>query len=163
MEGFGQVVSDQAIVVGKKCAAVFWHLPARNIAGEAVHHRQVELRRQRQEEIGISVELTICSTDWSILPTKAMLASAMTSTPREKRPFGHVVLHDLDCVRVLDFNAGDFVEGNRVPEANQPDLVAGIVVEEDRLGRLSAAEQSRVGRELAEEVRFSGARAAPAQ
>jgi hypothetical protein len=32
------------------------------------------------------VELTTCSTDKSMLPTKLRLASAITSTPREKRP-----------------------------------------------------------------------------
>jgi hypothetical protein len=35
--------------------------------------------------------------------------------------------------------------------------LAGIVVEEDRLGRLSPAYQGRVGRELTEEVGFPGA------
>ena len=38
-----------------------------------------------------------------------------------------------------------------------PILLAGVVVEQDRLGRLAAADQRGVGRELAEEVGLAGA------
>ena len=70
---------------------------------------------------------------------------------------GHVVLHDLDGVGVLDLDPADLVEGDRVPEADQADLAAGVVVEQGRLGGLAAADQRGVGRELAEEVGLAGA------
>ena len=51
MKGFGQVVGDEPVVVRQIFTAVLRHLPARHIAGKAVHHRQVKLRRQRLEEV----------------------------------------------------------------------------------------------------------------
>src|SRR6185503_4190623 len=68
---------------------------------------------------------------------------------------GHVVLHDLDRILILDLDAGDFVESYRVPESDQADLASCIVVEQRCLGRLATAYQGGVRRELAEEVGLS--------
>ena len=43
VEGLGQIVGDEPETISQKCAAVLRHLPAREIAGEAVHDRQIEL------------------------------------------------------------------------------------------------------------------------
>ncbi len=43
VEGLSQVVGDEPVVLGQELAAVLGHLPARQVAGEAVHDRQVEL------------------------------------------------------------------------------------------------------------------------
>ena len=51
MKGLGQVVGDEAIMPRQILTAVLRHLPTRHIAGQAVHHSQVKLRRQRLEQI----------------------------------------------------------------------------------------------------------------
>jgi hypothetical protein len=45
VERLGQIVGDQPIATGQECVAILGHLPARKVAGEAVHHRQVKLWR----------------------------------------------------------------------------------------------------------------------
>ena len=50
----------------------------------------------------------------------------------------HVVLHDLDGVRVPYLEAAHFVEGDHVPVADEPDLSSGVVVEEVRRARFTA-------------------------
>ncbi len=151
VERLGQVVGDEAVVVGQEVAAVLGHLPAGQIAGKAVHDRQVEFLGSGMNR-SCSVELTSCSMEWSMLPTKAMLASAMTSTPREKRPLAmkSFMIWIVSGSRIL--MPGHLVEGDRVPEADQADAPPGVVVEERRLAGLPAAHQRGVGRELAEEV-----------
>jgi len=49
VESHGQVIGDQAEMVGEVGAAVLGHLPARQITGEAVHHRQIELCGQGRD------------------------------------------------------------------------------------------------------------------
>ena len=98
-----------------------------------------------------------------MLPTNARLASAMTSDAAREAAVGHEVLHDLDGVGIADLDPADLVERDRVPESDQADLVAGVVVEQRRLGRLPAADQRGVGRELAEEVGLARAARARAR
>jgi hypothetical protein len=57
-----------------------------------------------------------------------------------KTAVGHVILHDLDRVRVADLDSGDLVKRDGVPEADDPDAFAGVVVEQGGFGGLTAAE-----------------------
>ena len=65
-------------------------------------------------------------------------------TATGERTRGHVVLHDLDAILVLEGDARHFIEGHHVPQADQPDLTPGHVVEQVRHRRLSAGDQDAV-------------------
>jgi hypothetical protein len=155
VECLGQVVGDEAVAVGQELAAVLRHLPAGQVAGEAVHDRQVELGRQRLEQVVLGGVDHLLDRQIDVAD-EAMLASAMTSTPREKRPLAMKSF-------MIWMVSGSLIlippPRRRPPCPRSPPgrLAAGIVVEEGRLGRLAAADQGRVGRELAEEVGLAGA------
>ena len=70
---------------------------------------------------------------------------------------GHVVLHDLDRIRIGDFDAADFVKGHHIPVADEADLPACVVVKEVRRARFSAGEQHAVWRHLTECIGLTGA------
>lgn len=53
VEGFGQVIGDEAVIICQEIAAVLGHLPARQVAGKAIHNRQVKFFGQRDEQIVI--------------------------------------------------------------------------------------------------------------
>ncbi len=61
-----------------------------------------------------------------------------------ERPVGHVALHDLDAVRVLEIDAGYLVEGHHVPQPHQADLPAGHIVEEVGHRGLAAGDHDAV-------------------
>jgi hypothetical protein len=73
-------------------------------------------------------ELTSESIESSIFPTNAMLALAVTVGRTGEVPVGHVLLHDLERLFVSDDDAlADLVEGDHIPEADEPDLPPLIV------------------------------------
>ena len=98
VEGLGQVVGDEAVVVGQKFAAVLRHLPARQVAGKAIHDRQVELVGQRQEQIvlrGVD-ELFDGLVD---VADEGHAGVGDDFHAAREATVGHEVLHDLDGVR----------------------------------------------------------------
>ena len=151
VERLGQVVGDETVVAGQVLAAVLEHLPARQVAGEAVHDRQVELLRQGQEQVvlGRVDELLDGVID---VADEGQAGVGDHLDPAREAPVGHEVLHDLHGVGVFDVDPAHLVEGDGVPEADQADALAGVVIEEGGLRRLAAADQRGVGGELAEEV-----------
>ena len=51
-------------------------------------------------------------------------------TPPTERPTGHVVLHDLHAIVVLEVDASHLVKRHHVPQSHQPDLARAHVVEQ---------------------------------
>ena len=137
-------------------AAVLGDLPAGEVAVEAVHHRQVQRRRQGQEQVVLGGVHQLVDGFVDVAHEGHAGVGNHLHAPGEA-PVGHVVLHDLDGVLVADLDAGHLVEGHRVPEAHQSHLAAVVVVEERRLGGLAAAHQRGVGGEFAEEEGLPGA------
>ena len=80
---------------------------------------------------------------------------AVTATGERTR--GHVVLHDLDAILVLEGDARHFVEGHHVPEPDQTDLTPGHVVEQVRDRRLPAGDQDAVRADLLVDVALARA------
>ena len=64
----------------------------------------------------------------------------------------HVPLHDVDAVLLVEGNAGHLVEADHVVEADQTALTGGVIHEHPGDGRLAAADEVGVGRNLLEEV-----------
>ncbi len=156
VERLGQVVGDEPVAARQEFAAVLRHLPAREVAGEAVHDRQVELRRQRQEQVvfGRVDDLLDRLVD---VADEARLASAMTSTPREKRPLAMKSFMIWMVSGSLTLIPPTSSKATVSQKPTRPTLRARVVVEQRGLGRLAAADQRGVGRELAEEVGLAGA------
>ena len=65
---------------------------------------------------------------------------------------GHVALHDVHAVLLIEGDAGHFVEADDVVLANQSALAVGIVHEHFGHGRLAARNEVGVWRNLLEEV-----------
>ena len=84
-------------------------------------------------------------------------SARMFSLPRLNCAGGHVALHDVDAVLLIEGNAGDLVEADHVVLADQTALPAGVVHEHLRDRRLAAGDQVRVRRDLLEEVALAGA------
>ena len=72
-----------------------------------------------------------------------------------KRTRGHVVLHDLDAVILLERDAGNFVERDDIPVTNQTDRTAPHVVEQVGDRRLTAGDQNRARADLLIDVRLA--------
>ena len=51
-EGLGEVVGDEAVPRGQHVLRVLWDLPAREVELEPVEDREIELLRERLEEVG---------------------------------------------------------------------------------------------------------------
>ena len=151
MEGLGQVVGDEAVARGQEVATVLGHLPAGNIGGEAVHHRQVELGGQGLKQV-VLVGIDHLLHRHIDVADEAQAGIGDDLGPAGKAAIGHEVLHDLDGVRIFDLDPADLIEGDGVPKAHQADLAALVVVKERGLGGLAAGDQGGVGGEFAEEV-----------
>ena len=155
----GQVVHDQAVLVREELGPHLRDLPAGKVGVEAVEERRVDHHLgERGEEVagldqGVHRLVDVADEDH-----RGVGVDRVTATG--ERPGGHVVLHDLDAILVLERDPRHLVEGHHVPEAHQADGAAGHVVEQVRHGRLPARDQDAVGADLLVDValaRASGA------
>ena len=140
---FGEVVDDQAILVREELGPHLRDFPAGNVSVEAVEERGVDHRfGERGEEVACLDERIDGLVDVADEHHRGIGIDRVAATGERSR--GHIVLHDLDAVLVLEGDARDLVEGHHVPEADQADLAAGHVVEQVRDGGLSAGNQDAV-------------------
>lgn len=57
---------------------------------------------------------------------------------------GHIVLHDLNAVFILEVDTGDFIERHTVPHADETDRLCANVVEQVGNGCLTAGNKNTV-------------------
>ena len=157
MEAFRQEIADQSVVVREQIARDFRHIPAGQVAMDAIHECRVvsHLRRKRPEQVPnrllvlhIHIEVTY-QNDAAIGPNALLAAAEFAGL--------HVALHDVHAVLLVEGDAADLVEANHVVLADKPSLAVGIVHEHPRNRGLAARDQVRIGRNLLEQVAFAGA------
>ena len=105
---------------------------------EPVENREIELLRKGLEQVGRGV------------PDEGLHGLIQVSDVDERRvgmdlretsaepPVRHVVLHDLDGVRIRNLQPTHFVKCNHVPMTDKPNLPPCVVVEQVRGTGLSA-------------------------
>src|SRR5450631_3477263 len=69
----------------------------------------------------------------------------------------HVILHDVDGVRIFDPCPANFVECDHIPKPDQANLSPLIIVKERRRARLATTEQGHIRREFTEDIGLTGA------
>jgi hypothetical protein len=150
-------VADQAEVIGEDFRLELGHIPARQVAVDAIHERGVvaHLGRQRLKQVAdallmFDIHIEVADHDDGAVGADALLAA------RELAGL-HVALHDVHAILLIEGNAGHLIEAHHVVLANQAALAVGVVDEHARHRRLAAGNQVRIGRHLLEQVRLAGA------
>ena len=148
----GDVVDDETVAGGEHLAADGVHLPAGDVEVQPVEVGGVVIGLgQFVEEVGVFEHVGHVVRGVAHEHHRRFGPEGLDA-PGE-RLVRHVVLHDVDqrLVGALPL-AGELVEGNHIPVADQPDAAVGVVDEEFRDGDLSAGDQHAVGRELGVDV-----------
>ncbi|MNQ39953.1 hypothetical protein D3C85_535920 [compost metagenome] len=136
-EEFGQVIDDQAVLVGEVLGAHLRDFPARDIGMEAVEEGRVDhLFREGRQQVagfhqGLDALIDVADKHHGGRGFHLLTAAAEGAG-------GHVVLHDLHAVLVLEIDPGDLVEGDHIPQTDQADAPAAHVVEQVGHGGLPA-------------------------
>ena len=140
---FGQIVHDQAVLVREELGPHLRDFPAGNVGVEAVEEGRVDHRFwERGKQVARLDQRIDRLVDVADEDHRGIGVDGIPATG--ERPRGHVVLHDLDAILVLERNARHFVEGHHVPQADQADRAAGHVVEQVGDRRLPAGDQDAV-------------------
>ena len=133
------------------------HIPAGQVAVDAVHQGRVvsHFRRHRAEQMAdpllvLHVHLEVAHHDDAAVGPDALLAPAELAGL-------HVALHDVHAVLLVEGHAGDLVEAHHVVLADQSPLAIRHVHEHPGDGRLAAADQVGIRRNLLEQVALAGA------
>ncbi len=109
-------------MVGFNALVDLWHVPARQVAVDAVHQRRViaHLGRHGTEQVAdpllvLHIHVEVADHHDRPVGADALLAPA-------EFPGFHVPLHDVDAVLLVEGDAGHFVEADHVVLAYQPTL-----------------------------------------
>ena len=155
---FAEEVAHQPEAVGQVIGGVqLREVPARRVGVDAVVERRVvaHLPGQRAQEMAdplllLDVDLEVADHDDAALGADALLAAAELAG-------GHIALHDVDAVLLVERDAGDLVEADHVVLADQAALPVGHVHEHLGDGGLAARQQVRIRGELLVDVALAGA------
>ena len=152
----GEVVHDQAVLVREELGPHLRDFPAGDVGVEAVEEGRVDHRLgERGEQVARLHQRIHRLVDVADEDHRGVGVDRVTATGERAR--GHVVLHDLDAVLVLERDARHLVEGHHVPQADQPHRAAGHVVEQVRHRRLPARDQDAVRADLLVDVALARA------
>ena len=130
-------------------------VPARRIGMEPVMESGVvaHFLGQRAEQVAdalllLDVDVEVADHDDPALAADALLAAAEFAG-------GHVALHDVHAILLVEGDTGYFVEADHVVLADQTALAVGHVDEHLSHGRLAARDQVGVRRDLLIDVAFT--------
>ena len=135
LEELRQAVRDEAVALREQVRPHLGHLPARQVAVDAVEEGAVvvELGWEGVEQVGGLEDIGDGVVDVALEDHGGLGVVAVGSAA--KGAVGHVALHDLDGVHVFEVHAGDLVEGDRVPVAHEAHGPVARVVAGEELGR----------------------------
>ena len=139
-----QIIRNESVIVGEMFRPEFRDFPTGVVAMDTVAESRVrshfwrdrvEQARRFQQDIDRLVD--IADKDHRCRSRFFFLAPGKGSRC-------HIVFHDLDTILVLEFDAGYFIKGHTVPQADQSNLMAGHVVKEVGYRRLAARNEDTV-------------------
>ena len=153
-----QEITHEAEVVGEMVGGFqLREIPAGGKRVQPVHERRVapHLRRQRAQQVAdplllVHVHIEVANHHDAAIGPDIFLAAAELSA-------GHVALHDVDAVLLVEGDARYLVEADDVVLADQALLARGVVHEHLRYRRLAARDQVGVGRDLLKQMALAGA------
>ena len=120
---------------------------------EAVEERRVDHDvRERREQVAGLHQRFHCLALRQVPDEDHRCTRVDGLTAPAERPRGHVVLHDLDAVLILEVDACHLVEGHHVPQAHQAHLAGAHVVEQVGHRGLAAGHQDGVRADLLVDV-----------
>ena len=152
----GEVVHDQTVLVREELGPHLRDFPAGNVGVEAVEEGRVDHGLgERGEQVARLDQRVHRLVDVADEDHRGVGVDRVPATGERTR--GHVVLHDLHAVLVLERDARHFVEGHHVPKADQTDRPPGHVVEQVGNGRLATGDQDAVRADLLVDVALAGA------
>ena len=97
----------------------------------------------------LDIDVEVADHDDAAFGADVLLAAAELTR-------GHVALHDVDAVLLVEGDAGDFIEADDVVLAYQTALAVRIVHEHLGDGRLAARDQVGIWRNLLEQMALAG-------
>ena len=132
-------------------------IPPRCEGVQPVHECRVvaHLRRHRTEQVADLLLLLDIHVEVSHHHNAAVRPDILL--PPTELARGHVALHDVDAVLLIEGDAGDLIEADNVIVADEPPLPRGVVHKHLGYRGLAAGDQVGVGRDLLEEVALAGA------
>ena len=152
----GQIVRDEAVVIGEVLRTELRDLPAGNIAMHTVEEGRIgaHLRRERiKQAAGLQQDIHALV---DVADEHHRGAGGLFFLATGKRTGGHIVLHDLNAVFILEVDACYLIEGHAVPQTHKADGLPAHVVEQVGYCRLAARDQDAVGRDFLVQVTLTG-------
>ena len=149
---FRQIVRDEAIVVGKVFRPELGDLPPGDITVHAVQECRIRTHLRREgikQAAGLQQDIHALV---DVADEYHRGAGGLFFLATGKRTGGHVVLHDLDAVFILEVNARHLIEGHAVPQTHKADGLPAHVVEQVGHCSLAARDQDAVGRDFLVQV-----------
>ena len=153
----GQVVRNEAVVIGKVLRTEFRDLPAWYIAMHSIKEGCIgsHFRWERIKKAGCLQEHIHALIDVSDKDHRGTGSLLLFTTGKRARC--HVVLHDLDAIFVFEVNPSDLIKRHAIPQTHEADGLPGHVIKQVCHCRLPAGNKDAIRRDLFIQVTLTGA------